>query len=304
MPAIPFQHEIKKWYINQENEKNCLLIQEIEQKSMHQKHLINGNGQTLGDVHKYFVKFSSNDHENFFIPKAISQIFFPQITEDAQFFSMPATSVNHMMKALIESCADEFWDLTVTDLIHLLRASRILVGTCGAMKHVHDCAAKILNWRIIQAYDVSAADDFMQLSFLLSAEDGADIAWSQLNMSKKWDAKSLEIPFGTKHTVNEHEFRDRGLIIVFGSGNEERVLKVAVDVHVARLRSVFIHGLLSFSCEATDRLPELNLKNICTQEAREVYLNFLLYGLMPDCVSIECALQLWEVTEWMQVRFI
>jgi hypothetical protein len=153
---------------------------------------------------------------------------------------MSTICVERMMAAIVRSSAEDFWTLTVIELIQLLRATRIprVAGVeCGVMNYVHNCAAKILNWRIVQAYDVSAAEDFMKVSFLLSAEDGADIAWSQWNMNEPSPSHRLEIPFGMVHTFVEEGFRDNEVIIAFGMEHDATIVKIAVDVHVARLRS-------------------------------------------------------------------
>ncbi len=268
------------------------------------------------ETQRYYVKYKSQDNTSgaifdealFLVPKAISRLFFPHISGDTQ-FPMSAMCLEHMMSAIVNSSAEEFWTMTVIELIQLLRASRIPKDSsseCGAMKYVHDCVAKILNWRILQAYDVAAAEDFMQVSFLLSAEDGVDIAWSQWNMDKLLKSRNpvrLIEPFGSNHSLDEGEFRQKGIIIAFRSErNETKLFKIAVDVHIARLRSLFVQGLLSFPCNAPTELPTIDLTKICTAEAHEVFLKFFVYYSVPECVSIECALQLWEVSEWMQVR--
>ena len=304
MPEMPFQKDIENWYLNQDVAKQNALIHERFGASESPKR------NPSSDTQKYFVKFRSMDStikQNlddalFCVPLGISRLMFPHIGGDVQ-FSMSTICVERMMAAIVRSSAEEFWTLTVTELIQLLRATRIprVAGVeCGVMKYVHNCVAKILNWRIMQAYDVSAAEDFMKVSFLLSAEDGADIAWSQWNMNEPSPSHRLEIPFGMIHTFIEEGFRDNGIIIAFGMEHDATIVKIAVDVHVARLRSKFVQGLLSFPTQ--NKLPAIDLTNICTREARDVFIKFFMYDSAPESVSIECAFQLWDVCEWMQVR--
>jgi hypothetical protein len=312
MPKIPFQTDIENWYLNQdETKQNAIIFERMEfPEHQHHIHTSNNDGMSGSDIQKYFVKYRSEDnkfspnHEDvlFLVPIGISRLLFPHIDGDTQ-FTMSTICVERMMHAIVRNSADIFWTLTVQELIQLLRASRTPANAslkCGAMKYVHICAARILNWRIIQAYDVSAAEDFMKVSFLLSAEDGADIAWSQWTTDNQTRSHFLEIPFGMNHTFDEDGFQQKGIVIVFGRQNEEEFVKVAVDVHVARLRSVFVQGLLSFPSVST--LPMIDLRTICTEEAKDVFTKFFVYYLVPESVSIECALQLWEVSEWMQVR--
>ena len=310
MPAIPFQKNVTDWYSDQDNEKQSEIIGNLEP---HRRNSILRQSPS-SDMQKHFVKYSGMTGTQLFegaffcVPKAISTRLFPHIPGDMQ-FPMSAICMEHMMSAIVGNSAEEFWALTVSELIQLLRASRIPKGPgfeCGVMKYVHDCVARILNWRILQAYDVSAAEDFMQVSFLLSAEDGVDIAWSQWNMDKPLKSQKpvgLTIPYGTLHTTDEDKFHEKGIIITFGSDQDEtKQFSVAVDVHVARLRSVFIQGFLSFPFNAETKLPAINLTKICTEEAQECFLKFFIYDSVPENVSIECAFQLWEVSEWLQVR--
>jgi hypothetical protein len=317
MPGIPFQKDITNWYLNQDEEKkHAFFIDERMQCLEEYQQRSNLSRLHSSETQRYYVKYRSEDNKLghmiedalFLVPKAISRLFFPHISGDMQ-FPMSAMCLERMMSAIVNSSAEEFWTMTVIELIQMLRASRIPRGSnseCGAMMYVHDCVAKILNWRILQAYDVAAADDFMQVSFLLSAEDGVDIAWSQWNMDKPLESKKpvhlIEI-FGSNHTVDEGNFQEKGIIITFRSEHDEtKLFTIAVDVHIARLRSLFVQGLLSFPCDAETELPTIDLTKICTREAHEVFLKFFVYNSVPDCVSIECALQLWEVSEWMQVR--
>jgi hypothetical protein len=320
MPGMPFQKDITDWYLEQDDEKNERLGCSKPQQCCLQGYPLlkkrqksNAGRLTISETQRYFVKYTSQEGTQiqaqdplFFVPRAISRLFFPHIQGDIH-FSMSAVCVESMMSAIVRNSAQDFWDLTVSELIQLLRASRspkIKDFDSGAMKHVHDCVAKILNWRILQAYDVSAAEDFMQVSFLLSAEDGVDIAWSQWNMGRPVKFQSLALPFGTYHTADEDKFHEQGIIIDFGSYHTETMCNVAVDMHLARLRSFFIQGLLSFPsyCNSETKLPRIDLTKICTKEAQEVFLKFFVYYHVPESVSIECALQLWEVSEWMQVR--
>jgi hypothetical protein len=307
MPKLSFQKDITNWYLDQELEEMGHLPT--------QRSFLSTRQLSSSDIQTYFVKYTSSSGESesvmssdnieivsFLVPKAISRLLFPHISGDVE-FAMPAVCVKCMIRAIVRNSAEDFWDLTVRELIQMLRVTRVTGvpdNQCGVMKCVHDCVAKILNWRILQAYDVSAGKDFLQLSFLLSAEDGVDIAWSK--GSKQLPLQNLSFPFGAIHTVVESRFQEKGMIVAFGIQHEEKLFKVAIDAHVARLRSVFIQGLLSFPCTAENTLPTIDLTTIRTQEAREVFLNFFMYYLMPECVSIECALQLWEVCEWMQVR--
>jgi hypothetical protein len=310
MPTLSFQKDITNWYLDQE-------LEEMGRLPPQRSNFLSASQMSRSDVQTYFVKYTSSSGESqsifpsdnveivsFLVPKAISRLLFPHIPGDVE-FAMPGICVKCMMRAIVRNSAEDFWDLTVSELIQMLRATRV-AGVpdirCGVMKCIHDCVAKILNWRIMQAYDVSAAEDFLQLSFLLSAEDGADIAWSQLNMGKQLTIQNISFPFGTIHTGIESRFQEKGVIVAFGIQQEENHFKIAVDAHVARLRSGFVKGLLSFPCTAENTLPTIDLKIIRTQEAREAFLNFFIYYLVPECVSIECALQLWEVSEWMQVR--
>ena len=305
MPALPFQTDISNWYSDQD--KNQLMLERMG--CLMPRRNSNLVETSSDEIQRYFVKYRSEDSEDvlFLVPKALSRLFFPHFShiEDVQ-FAMSTVCVEHMIRAIVTNCADGFWALTVSELIQLLRASRTPCGTpgnmCGAMKYVHECAAKILNWRIIQAYDVSAAEDFMQVSFLLSVEDGTDIAWSQWNVGKQLSEQCLIMNLATSQTFDECEFQEKGIVIKFGIEKAERQLAVTVNVHVARLRSVFIQGLLSFPRhQDTNTLPTLDLTTICTQEARETFLQFFMIGQVPKCVSIECAFQLWDVSEWMQV---
>ncbi len=317
MPKIPFQTDIEDWYVNQDEAKQNALVFERMRYPEHQHHIHTSHNDRISgsDIKKYFAKYRCEDNKFtpnledvlFFVPIGISRILFPHIDGDVQ-FSVSTICVEHMMHAIVRNSADKFWTLTVSELIQLLRATRT-PGTagfeCGAMKFVHDCVAKILNWRVLQAYDVSAAEDFMKVSFLLSAEDGADIAWSQWNMDKQPQSHCLDVPFGMNHTFDEDGFEEKGIVIIFGMERGEAyvkntILKVAVDVHVARLRSVFVQGLLSFPSQ--NKLPVIDLTKISTEEAKDVFMKFFVYYSVPERVSIECALQLWEVCEWMQVR--
>ena len=309
MPALPFQRDISNWYSDQD--KNQVVLQKMG--CLMPRRNSNLVEKLSDDMQRYFVKYRSQDSEDviFLVPKAISRLFFPHILGDAH-FDMSTVCLERIIKAIVANSAEGFWTLPVSELIQLLRASRTPRGTpgsmCGAMNYVHDCVAKILNWRIIQAYDVSAAEDFNQLSFLLTVEDGTDIGWSQWNVGKQSSEQRLTMNMATASysSADDCEFQENnGMVIKFGieqAVTADTYFTVTVNVHVARLRSVFIQGLLSFPHKKGETmLPALDLTTICTEEAREVFLQFFMLEKLPAGVSIECALQLWDVSEWMQV---